>query len=310
MDIIRLQQNNRFDDGIPHVITIGNFDGVHRGHQAILNTLKNKAASIHGKALVLTFDNHPSTILRPANQVKRIYTSGHRNKLLEESGIDSLLHIPFTKEISVQSAEEFLDFIRASVPFHWLILGHDATLGKDRHGDRKRVSDYAKKEGISLEYLDPVTSEGSIISSTKIRELIKQGNLDKASSLLGRPYSIYGKVGQGLGHGKNVLYPTANINLSGLCTPPFGVFAVTASLNGKVYHGVANLGIAPTVRDNKDPVLEIHFFHFDQNIYEHSIEVFFHGFIRPEQKFSTIDELRAQIKLDIQTAHNLLKLSD
>jgi riboflavin kinase / FMN adenylyltransferase len=292
----------------PVALTIGSFDGVHRGHQAILHRVRQVAAEQQGKAAVMTFENHPVTVLHPAQPMPFLCTLAHRINLLEQEKIDILMMLPFTKELSEQSAETFLKNVRINLPFHSLILGSDAVLGKDRQGDPRVIQDLAKTLGFQVEYLPNYSWEGMRVSSSKIRELIKEGALVEAEKLLGRKFSIVSRVTTGAGQGKKIGFPTANIDIEGLCLPPLGVYAVQVIYKGNILPGVANLGIAPTVRRDNKPVLEVHLFDFQEDFYGQPVEIIFIAYIRPEKKFENITQLTTQIAKDIQEAKTLTSL--
>lgn len=291
----------------PHMaLTIGNFDGVHLGHRAILEKISAYATAHRSQAAVVTFKNHPSDILRPHQKVLQICSLEHKIALLEDAGIHLLILLGFTKFLSQQTAEEFLQTIRASLPFSYLVLGHDATLGRDRHGDRRLLEQISTNQGFKIEYLEEQTIHGERISSTKIRQFITEGNLTHASTLLGRDYSIYGKVSTGKKVGRTLGFPTANIAVDNLLLPPLGVYAVRVKVGNALVPGVANLGFAPTLRKDKIPTLEVFLFDTSIDLYNQSIEVFFFDYLRPEMQFETLQALQAQIQNDIAQAKTLL----
>lgn len=291
----------------PSILTIGNFDGMHKGHLTVLQETKTLARSKNCPLTVLTFENHPSEVLRPAQQISLICTPIHKLKLLEAAGTDTLILLPFTKELSQHTAEVFLNLVHISLPFTHLVLGHDATLGKDRQGDRQQILVTAATLGFAVKYLDPFTINGTVVSSSLIRRLIQQGQLDQVTELLGRKYSIYGPVIRGASKGKGIGFPTANLDVSQLCLPPFGVYAVQLIHQGKTHHAIANLGVAPTIRNDQKPILEVHLLGIELDLYGQIIEVFFHNFIRPEIQFSSIEMLKKQIADDILKARYILK---
>lgn len=286
----------------PVVLSIGNFDGMHLGHKAVLEAAKKVAEEKNEKLAVITFSNHPSEVLRPHDKTALICTPEQRIRLLEQSGVDFLLLLQFTKEFSEQSPEAFLNKIYATIPFSDLVLGHDATLGKNREGDKDRVITHMKQHGVNVHYVEPLQIEGVVVSSSKIRKLIQSGELTAAEKLLGRKYSIYASVVKGKGVGSPLGYPTANIAVEGLCLPPLGVYAVKLFYEGKSFQGVANLGVAPTVRKDSTPILEVHLYDDQLDLYGKMIEVQFYSFLRAEQRFPNLDALKQQISRDVEQA--------
>ena len=293
----------------PIVLTIGNFDGVHKGHQTVLKHITEYAKHNEGYSAVITFRNHPSTILRPDQTVPLLCSLEHRIKLLENEHIDFLFMLTFTSELAKQTAEVFLKNILQQMPFSKLILGHDAVLGKDRQGDSAKIKALSHSLKFTVDYIPPYSIGEIDVSSSKIRECIQKGDLSTAEKLLGRKYSIYSSVVTGVGKGKTIGFPTANIDVQGLCVPPLGVYAIKAIIEGKLCEGIANLGIAPTVRSDTIPILEVHLFNQEESLYGKMIEVIFYEYIRPEKRFDDISQLKAQISQDVQIAKQLLKSS-
>ncbi|CCB86904.1 MULTISPECIES: bifunctional riboflavin kinase/FAD synthetase [Parachlamydia] len=291
----------------PIVLTIGNFDGMHLGHQKVLQALKEFAKLQNAQTAVFTFVNHPSTVLNSAKSTCQLCTLDHKLFLLEQAKIDWVILLPFTLEFAGQTAEIFLEKLQASIPFSHLILGHDAFLGKDRKGDRSTLNQIAKEHAFELTYLPEYSIDTKKISSSAIRQLIADGKLSEASQLLGRSYSFYGMVKPGQRKGRHLGFPTANFDVTGMCLPPYGVYAVKLWHQGICFPAVANLGIAPTIREENNPVLEVHLLDAQENdLYDSFCEVVFHSFIRPEQKFSSIEHLKAQISQDVLQARQCL----
>lgn len=290
----------------PLVITIGNFDGVHAGHQAILKHVTDLAKQRHTQSAVITFSNYPSTVLRPGHPVQLICTTEHKVHLLELDHIDRLFLLKFTREFSDQSAEHFLTELQRVLPISTLVLGSDAHIGKNREGNRTSIEALAAKLGIAVEYFPDHLQDGVRISSSRIRELIRQGDLIGVQKLLGRPYSIYANVMRGSGRGTSIGFPTANVAVENLCLPPLGVYTVTIDYQGRMLPGIANLGVAPTVRNDRSPVLEVHL--FDQNIdlYGQYVDIRLQSYLRPEKRFDNLADLKLQIARDILTARQLL----
>ncbi len=276
----------------PIALTIGNFDGVHLGHQAVIHRLKQAAAH----TVVFTFSNHPQEILR-GSPLSLLTTLPHRLALLQEAGIDQAVVIPFTKPFSEQTAKVFLSQLKRDIPFTHLILGHDAMVGSDRETNLRKL---CGELAFSLEYLPPFSIDGQVISSTLIRKAIQEGDLTLASRLLGRPYSILGTVQPGHGKGASLGFPTANIPVANLILPPLGVYAVDALIDGKSCPAIANLGKAPTLHTDRPPCLEVHLINQQRNLYNQPLEVRFKKFLRSERKFESITDLQKQIAIDIQ----------
>lgn len=295
---------NKFNK--PVVLTIGNFDGVHSGHQALIHDVLALAEKKGQQSAIITFENHPATVLRPSQAPCFLSNLQHKVKLIERLGVDFLSIIPFTESFSQQTAEEFLTFVHSRMPFSHLILGYDATLGKDRKGNREVVRTIGNGLGFAVEYLEPFTVGGEVVSSSRIREAIKKGDLTVASRLLGRKYSVLSTVITGKTHGKSIGFPTANIDVDHVCLPPCGVYIVTVIYKNQSMRGVANLGMAPTLRADNRIILEVHVLDWNQDFYGDTIEVIFEQFIRSERKFESIDALKAQIGKDVSYARNFL----
>lgn len=286
----------------PIALTIGFFDGVHLGHRLLLQELKST-----GFPVVITFENHPAEVLRPETAPPKLCTTPHKLKLLQEAGVESVILLDFTREMSQQTAAEFLKSIRQHVPFQQLILGSDATLGKEKHGDRQHIQNLANELGFTAAYLDLVSMEGSKVSSSHIRTCVRNGDLSAAASMLGRKFSIYAPVHTGAGLGKTIGFPTLNMPVKGLCLPPLGVYAVNFKAFEHSWKGVANLGIAPTVRTSPEPILEVHLFDYASEIANlTNVEVIFEHYLRPEKKFDGLESLKNQIAQDVFEAKNLL----
>ena len=244
--------------------------------------------------------------MRPGQPVKLICTAAHKVYLLEQLHIDRLFLLHFTPEFAEQSAEEFLSNLQQILPISSIILGSDAHIGKNRQGNRTTVEALAKHLGFDVEYFPDYLLDGVRVSSSSVRAFIEKGDFAQVEKLLGRPYSIYSTVMRGSGRGSSIGYPTANISVENLCLPPFGVYAATVDHKGRELQGVANLGVAPTVRNTRSPILEVHL--FDQNIdlYGQFVNIRLHSYIRPEHRFETLADLKLQIARDVLTARELL----
>lgn len=292
------------------VITIGNFDGVHIGHQALFHEVIEKADSIDGTSVVMTFEPHPVRVLKQNGHLPLITLYEQKVELIENSGIDVLICVPFTKEFAAISAKEFVeDILLKSIGMKAIVVGKDYTFGKNREGDIDLLKIYAKNLGFEVIVADWIqASKNGLgrISSTRTRELVMAGKVDEAQKLLGRYYQLRGVVTTGRDRGGKLLgFPTANINLHDELCPKNGVYAVTVDCMEETFQGVANIGYSPTFDDHVFSV-EVHILDFDENIYGQNIRVNFVQHIRDEEKFSTISELSDQIKKDIVTARKIL----
>ena len=292
------------------VITIGNFDGVHIGHQALFHEVIEKADTIGGTSIVMTFDPHPVRVLKQNGHLPLITLNEQKIELIEYSGIDVLICIQFTKEFAAISAKEFVeDLLLKCIGMKAIIVGKDYTFGKNREGNLELLQTYADRLGFEVIVADWVqTSKGlpNRISSTRTRELVMAGEVAEAKKLLGRYYQIRGVVTTGRNRGGKLLgFPTANITLHDELCPKNGVYAVTVDCMEAKYQGVANIGYSPTFDDGVFSV-EVHILDFNEDIYGQKIRVNFVERIRDEKKFSDISELSDAIKDDIEKARKIL----
>ena len=253
------------------VITIGNFDGVHLGHQALFHEVIEKADAINGTSVVMTFEPHPVRVLKQNGHLALITIYEQKVELIESSGVDVLICVPFTKGFATISAKEFVqDVLLKSIGMKAIIVGKDYTFGKNREGDIDLLKTYAKDLGFDVIVADWIQASKNLpdrISSTRTRELIMEGKVDEAQKLLGRYYQVRGKVITGRNRGGKLLgFPTANITLQNELCPKNGIYAVTVEYSGKIYQGVANIGFSPTFDDHIFSV-EVHILDFNENIY-------------------------------------------
>ncbi|ADI38221.1 bifunctional riboflavin kinase/FAD synthetase [Waddlia chondrophila] len=294
---------------VPVVLTIGNFDGVHRGHHRVIEQSVSYARLIGGKSVVLTFSNHPSEVLPNRTPVLPICTPLHKKQLLEKLSVDFLIQIPFSLEFSKQSAETFIQSIRKFIPFSHLVLGYDARFGNNRQGDQEAIQQQAKIFGFTTDYIDCVDINGITVSSSNIRIAVKNGNFTEASKLLERPYSILSTVIKGEQIGTQIGFPTANLDVANLCLPPFGVYAVHLKCDQATLPGVANLGVAPTLKNTRLPTFEVFMLDGILNLLGKTVELIPLHFLRTEVKFSSLKQLKQQISEDIKTAKIFFKHS-
>lgn len=292
----------------PLFLAIGVFDGVHRGHQAVISTSADHARSAKGTPVVVTFDPHPMKVLRPSKAPHLLTATQHKIELIRDLGVRHLLVINFDKAFAATEPEDFVKrLVTNSKPLREICVGHEWSFGKNRRGNLDLLGKLGAQFDFQVVGIPAVTLEsGEPVSSTAIRHAIEAGDLAKAAEMLGREYTILGTVVQGEHLGKKIGFPTANLSAHNEQFPPNGVYFAHATLDRTVHPGVVNLGYRPTVnREKSERVLEIYLFDFDQEIYGKDIEVRFIQFLRSEQKFENLDMLARQIELDVQQARRL-----
>jgi len=288
-------------------VTIGNFDGVHLGHQLLFGEVVQRAYRCNGTSVVVTFDPHPLQVLRP-DGIKLISTCEQKAELIEHAGIDILIVIPFTTKVAGISADSFVDdILLKTIGVKELVVGYDYAFGKGRSGNTQFLQEQGQKKGFSVTVVEAHYEGDVLVSSTKVRDLVADGRMADARTLLGRYYQIRGEVqlGQQRG-GKEIGFPTANLHMDeDDLIPKMGVYVCQVICEGKCYGGVLNIGVNPTF-DEKHLVAETHIFDFDQDIYGKPIKINLLRFLRSEQKFSGIKELSAQIAKDVVHAKEVL----
>ncbi len=292
------------------VITIGNFDGVHIGHQAIFHEVIEKADAIGGTSIAMTFEPHPIRVLKENSHPPLITLYEQKVELIEKSGMDVLICVPFTREFAALSAREFVeDILIRQIGMTIIVVGEDSAFGKNREGNIDHLRTFAELfdfQVILADWIQESNNSAGRISSTKIRELVISGHLEEVPKFLGRYYQIRGVVATGRNRGGRLLgFPTANINLHDELCPKTGIYAVTVEFKDIKYKGVANIGYSPTFDDHVFTV-EVHILNFDENIYGQNIRVNFISHIRNEIKFANIDELSEQIRRDVEKARQIL----
>jgi riboflavin kinase/FMN adenylyltransferase len=290
----------------PLFLAIGVFDGVHRGHQAVISTSAKHAQVAAGTPVVVTFDPHPEKILRPEAAPHLLTATRHKIGLIREVGVDHLLIITFDKQFAATEPEEFVQQLaKHSKPLREICVGHEWSFGKNRRGNLELLKKLGAEFDFEVVGIPPVSVNGQPVSSTTIRKAIEEGDLPKAAAMLGREYTILGTVVRGDNLGKKIGFPTANLSAHNEQFPPNGVYLARATLDGMVYPGVVNLGYRPTVSSEKQRVLEIHLFDFARDIYGNDLEVRFIRYLRPEKKFETVEALARQIEADVKQARQL-----
>ncbi len=292
------------------VVTIGNFDGFHIGHQALFHQVIEKAEAINGTSIAITFEPHPIKVLKQNGHPPLITLYEQKIELISRSGIDVLICIPFTWEFADIEASQFIeDILIQQVGMKAIVIGKDYTFGKNREGNFDLLKTFGNRldfEVIVADWISPPNGHEKRISSTRIRELVMAGKVSGVQQMLGRHYQIRGTVKTGRNRGGKLLgFPTANINLYDELCPKVGVYAVTVECKGSKHKGVANIGYSPTFDDHIYTV-EVHLLDFSDNIYGEKIRVNFVKRIRDEKKFSGITELSNQINKDVDKARKIL----
>lgn len=289
------------------IVALGNFDGFHLGHQAVVGEAIRWARAEGRPAIVATFDPHPVRHFKPDAEPFRLTTLDQRQELFGAAGADAMLVIHFGADVAGMTA---LEWIEAGLVGHLgavgVVTGEDFTFGKGRSGNARVLREEGPRFGLRARAVGPVTLEGEVVSSSRIRDALKSGDCETATKLLTRPFAIRGMVQHGDKLGRTINFPTANLDIGMYLRPRYGIYAVTGRMpDGRVLKGAANLGIRPTFDPPKE-LLEPHFFDFSGDLYGQEIEVAFHHFLRPEAKFDGLDALVAQMERDCDEARRLL----
>ncbi len=292
----------------PTVVTIGTFDGVHIGHQEIIKQLVANAREKNGESVILTFFPHPRMVLQKGSPIKLLNTLNEKIELLKKSGLDHLIIEPFTLEFSRLTALEFSrDVLVNSLHTKTLVIGYDHHFGRNREGNFEQLQQYGNTYGFEVEEIPAQDIESVAVSSTKIRNALEEGNVDKVNQYLGYNYMLSGEVVKGKSLGRQYDYPTINIDIKEnyKLLPKSGVYIVDSNINNEHFFGIMNIGKRPTLNGRRKTI-EVHLLDFDENIYGEHIRVHLRKRLRDEQKFASVEHLYAQIKKDEQKARELI----
>jgi riboflavin kinase/FMN adenylyltransferase len=303
MQILRsISELNRLPG--PLFLAIGVFDGAHLGHQAVISTSARHAKDVGGTPVVVTFDPHPARVLRPEDAPHLLTATQHKIALIRDLGVTHLLVLQFDRQFAATAPEEFVrQLVTNSRPLREICVGHEWSFGKGRAGNLALLKELGTAYNFDVVGVPAVTMNGEVVSSTAIRRAIADGDLIKATQMLGREYTILGTVKAGEKLGRKLGFPTANLSAHSEQFPPNGVYIAEARLGGNLYRGVANLGYRPTVSaGDPERLLELHLFDMNKDIYGEEIEVRFLRYLRPEQKFENVEALAAQISRDVAQA--------
>lgn len=291
----------------PHfsVVTSGTFDGVHLGHQKILRRIQELASSKQGETVLLTYWPHPRLILQPQDKSLRLLsTLSEKVKLLEEMGVDHLIILPFTEELSQMSSAEFIQTILVEkIQTKTLVIGYDHKFGKNREGTFEYLQSHSHLFGFAIEEISRQDVDDLGVSSTKIRTALAQGDISTANKYLGRPYDLSGQVVKGQQIGRSLGFPTANIQIAYdyKLLPRDGAYAVHAEVNSIQYKAILNIGDRPTV-DGEKKTIEAHLIDFEGDLYGQDLRIYFQEFLREEKKFESLDALKNQLVVDRERA--------
>ncbi len=288
------------------VLTIGNFDGVHMGHLALFRIVKEKAAAMDGTSVVMTFEPHPIKVMKPGNGPPLITPTEQKLRLINEAGIDVILCIPFTKQFAAISARDFVkDILVGIIGLKAIVVGYDYAFGRGREGNIELLREMGLRHGFQVFAIEPVHADNTLVSSTSIRNMVREGRLSEAKKLLGRDYQITGIVVKGKNRGARLLgFPTANMEPVDELTPKPGVYAVRVLIDEKAYTGLTNIGYNPTFGDGPLSV-ETHVLDFSGDLLGKTIRVDFISRLRDEKSFDSADDLSAQIRKDVEEARRV-----
>jgi len=294
----------------PSVLTIGVFDGVHLGHQYLVGRLIDSARGTGCLAGVVTFDCHPDEVLVPDKDIRYLTAPHEKLDLLAKLGLDFVVNLPFTRDVAQTTAREFVISLFEGLQMRELWIGPDFALGRGRKGDARYLESLGDEMGFRLHRLQPLMRSGRVISSSRIRRLIRQGAVSEAADLLGRYPSVTGLVVPGARRGHQLGFPTANLNLDQrLVTPAMGVYAARVRWDGANHDSVASIGTRPTFEDRTEPILEAYVLDFTGDLYGQLLRVEFVERLRPELRFDSADALVAQMNKDKENARRILDRS-
>jgi riboflavin kinase / FMN adenylyltransferase len=291
------------------VITLGTFDGLHLGHQQIVNEVIEKSNQIDGRNYLLTFDPHPRKVIPGRNDVRLLSTLDEKVEILDNLGLENLYIINFTMEFSKQSPEEFVKkYLIQGIGLTEIVIGYDHHFGKGRDGDFELLQSLGDRYNFSVTLISEYSVDGEIISSTKIRNALLSGDVAKAGIMLGRKYSFKGTVVRGDGRGRKLGFPTANLSVDSedKLIPAKGIYAAECVVENEKYYGLLSLGSRPTFHDDGRIVPEFYIFDFDRDIYDEVMKVEMVEKIRDEEKFNSVDDLIVQMKKDEEVGRKIL----
>jgi riboflavin kinase/FMN adenylyltransferase len=306
MDVVYYPDDPRPPRWMSPVLALGNFDGLHRGHQKIIERIRRAAADRGGAAVVLTFDPHPPRVVRPDKAPPLLMTTAQKLRALDRAGVHGAAVVRFTQALSQWTPEAFVK----SVLVDWLRVaevwvGADFLFGRDRAGNFSVLRSLGQQYGFRAEKIDPVRYKEFVVSSTRIRRLVSEGRVDEAGALLGHHYAIDGVVVEGAKRGRELGFPTANLSTENDLVPPTGVYATALDLGGTRWPSITNVGVRPTFESAGAVTVETHVLGLQRDIYGAAVSLSFVQRLRDERRFPDVDALKEQIEADIRRARRL-----
>jgi len=300
------KQISKYSNDEETILTIGVFDGVHKGHQHLFKKLNYIASKTTQHSTVITFINHPNTILTSNFSPKYLYNAEKKIKFIKDLNVNSVIPITFNNSIASLTAEEFIEILKRKMNIHTIVLGHDFAMGKNRHGTKKEIVNIGSKYNFLTANVPPYKQKDTIVSTSMIKKMILNGEVHHASKSLGRNFEISGKVIKGFSRGKELGYPTANIEMEhNIIKPSNGIYATFSTINKKKYFSSTAIGIAPTFKEQKYSI-ETYIMDFEKSIYSQNITIEFIEKLRDEIKFENIETLKHQIQLDVEKTKSIL----
>ena len=302
-----LDELSRLHSDNPTVVTVGMFDGVHRGHRYLIGRVKEVAAEMGCASAVITFTNHPRSVMRPDTRIPLLNSPEDRLRLLSETGVDLVVPLTFTLEFSYLRAREFVEFLLRSLNMRGLVIGPDFAFGFQREGTPEVLAALGEEHGFTVEVVEPVTFDDLVVSSTEVRRCVEAGDIAHAAAMLGRAFAISGFVEEGDRRGRTIGFPTANVAVEpGFIVPGHGVYATWTQADGRTYLSATNVGVRPTFGGGGRQI-ETHLLDYDGDLYNAKLWVAFARKLRNEQPFSGVDALVAQLQRDVAAAREVLE---
>lgn len=306
MEVIHFPDDARPPWLVHPVLALGNFDGLHRGHLKIIERVMRGAVERGGTPVAMTFDPHPPRVVRPDKAPPLLMTLAQKLEALQREGIGCTAVVRFTRELSHWDPETFVrtalvEWLRVSEVW----VGANFLFGHQRSGNFTLLRALGQRYGFRAEKIDPVRYKEFVVSSTRIRRLVAEGRVDEAGALLGHSYYIDGTVVEGRRRGRDIGYPTANLNTENELVPPHGVYATTVTIDGIVRAGITNIGVRPTFGESTETVIETHVLNYEGDLYRHPVRLGFVQRLRDERRFENVDALKAQIDADARRAERL-----